>query len=64
MNPLRYTVNISFKNNDPWNKTSTIAERVKTLKEAKEYKSLIDNTVERACIIDNVTLKVVEWWVK
>ena len=40
-----------------------IAEPVKTLKEAQEYKSLIDNTVAKACIVDRVTNKVVEWWV-
>lgn len=40
-----------------------IVEPVKTLKEAQGYKSLIDNTVAKACIVDRVTNKVVEWWV-
>ena len=62
---FRYVVNISFKQDISFmaKRIENIAEPVKTLKEAQEYKSLIDNTVERACIVDRVTNKVVEWWV-
>ena len=62
---FRYVVNISFKQDISFmaKRIENIAEPVKTLKEAKEYKSLIDNTVAKACIVDRVTNKVVEWWV-
>ena len=62
---FRYVVNISFKQNISFmaKRIENIAEPVKTLKEAQEYKSLIDNTVSKACIVDRVTNKVVEWWV-
>lgn len=62
---FRYVVNISFKQDVSFmsKRIENIAEPVKTLKEAQEYKSLIDNTVAKACIVDRVTNKVVEWWV-
>lgn len=37
---------------------SNIVEKVKTMKEAMSFKDLIDDTVERALIKDNVTGKV------
>jgi len=62
---FRYVVNISFKQDISFmsKRIENIAEPVKTLKEAQGYKSLIDNTVAKACIVDRVTNKVVEWWV-
>lgn len=62
---FRYVVNISFKQDVSFmsKRIENIAEPVKTLKEAQEYKSLIDNTVAKACIVDRVTNKVVEWCV-
>ena len=62
---FRYVVNISFKQDISFmtKQIENIAEPFKTLKEAQEYKSLIDNTVVKACIVDRVTNKVVEWWV-
>jgi hypothetical protein len=63
---LRYVVNISFKDftSTGCKAVDNIAEPVKTLKEAQSYKTLIDDTVARACVVDKVTGKVVEWWVK
>jgi hypothetical protein len=58
---MRYTVNISFKK-QMFEKVSNIIEKVKTLKEAMTYKDLIDETVDRALIKDNVTGKVT--WLK
>ena len=58
---MRYTVNISFKK-QMFEKVSNIVEKVKTLKEAMTYKDLIDETVDRALIKDNVTGKVI--WLK
>ena len=62
---FRYVVNISFKQDVSFmsKRIENIVEPVKTLKEAQEYKSLIDNTVAKSCIVDRVTNKVVEWWV-
>ena len=64
-NGFRYVVNISFKQDISCmsKRIENITEPVKTLKEAQSYKSLIDNTVSKACIVDRVTNKVVEWWV-
>ena len=61
---FRYVVNISFKQDISFmaKRIENIAEPVKTLKEAQGYKSLIDNTVAKACVVDRVTNKVVEWW--
>ena len=61
---LRYTVNISFKNGIKYgfDRVENIVEPVKTLKEAQDFKEIIDDTVDRACIIDNVTGRVIEWW--
>lgn len=63
---FRYVVNISFKGFTEvgFKKVENIVEPVKTLKEAKEYKALVDDTVAKACIVDKVTGKVVEWWVQ
>jgi|GEM_PF-3584395 len=62
---FRYVVDISFKQDISFmaKRIENIAEPVKTLKEAQGYKSLIDNTVAKACIVDRVTNKVIEWWV-
>ncbi len=63
---FRYVVNISFKGFTEvgFKKVENIAEPVKTLKEAQEYKALVDETVAKACIVDRVTGKIVEWWVQ
>ena len=63
---FRYVVNISFKGFTEvgFKKVENIAEPVKTLKEAQEYKALVDDTVSKACIVDMVKGKVVEWWVQ
>ena len=63
---FRYVVNISFKGftDRGFRKVENITEPVKTLKEAQGYKSLIDDTVLKACIVDKVTGKVAEWWVQ
>jgi hypothetical protein len=42
--------------------TNEIRQPVKTLKEAQSYKSMIDHTVRKACIIDHTNGKIVEWW--
>lgn len=62
----RYVVNISFKQQITLcsEKTEPIAETVKTLKEAQNYKVLIDETVKKACVVDRTTNKIVEWWVR
>jgi hypothetical protein len=57
----RYTINISFNTNF-LEKASNIVENVKTYKEAISYQSLIDETVNKALIKDNVTGKVI--WLK
>jgi hypothetical protein len=57
----RYTINISFKTK-MFEASNNIVEKVKTLKEAMSYKVLIDRTVDKALIKDNVTGKVT--WLK
>lgn len=52
---LRYTLHISFK--DYYCKD--IVEPIKTLKEALSYSDLIDNTVVKAFIKDNVNGEVI-----
>lgn len=41
---------------------SNVVEKVKTMKEAMSFKDLIDDTVDKALIKDNVTGKVT--WLK
>lgn len=55
---FRYWVQIQFKG-----QYGLITEEVKTLKEAQSYKSMIDDSVSKAQIVDTVTMKVVEQWV-
>ena len=57
----RYTVNISFKSNG-FEKTSNIVEKVKTMREAISYIDILDETVGKALIKDNVTGKIT--WLK
>ena len=57
----RYTINISFKT-EMFEKVNNIVEKVKTMKEAMSFEDLIDDTVDRALIKDNVTGKVI--WLK
>ena len=60
---LRYWVQIQFKGQYGLIRTWDITEEVKTLKEAQSYKSMVDDTVSKAQIVDTVTMKVVERWV-
>lgn len=55
----RYTINISFKTK-LFEKSNNIVEQVKTKVEALSYNDLIDDTVDKALIKDNVTGKI-EW---
>jgi hypothetical protein len=57
----RYIINISFKTK-MFETSNNIVEKVKTLKEAMSYEDLIDETVNKALIKDNVTGKVT--WLK
>lgn len=61
---LRYSVQIKF-NGSPctwpvsyWD----IFEDFKTLAEAQRFKPLIDSSVKRARVVDNVNNKVVDVW--
>lgn len=57
----RYMVQILFKSNKSFPvRLWDISEYVKTLKEAQTYKSIIDETVEKAQIVDIINLKIVE----
>lgn len=60
---LRYWVQIQFKGQYGLIRTWDITEEVKTLKEAQSYKTMIDDSVSKAQIVDTVTMKVVERWV-
>jgi len=60
---LRYWVQIQFKGQYAHLRTWDITEEVKTLKEAQSYKSMVDDSVSIAQIVDTVTMKVVERWV-
>jgi hypothetical protein len=59
----RYTINISF--NQPLvlgaKRTETIKEDFKSLHEACKYRDIIDDTVNKALLKDNVTGNVI-WW--
>lgn len=57
----RYILNISFKVG-MFDSSPNIVEYVKTLKEAMSYESLIDDSVDKTLIKDNVTGEVV--WLK
>lgn len=59
-NHKRYSVQISFDNSRLFDdRVAPINEKVKTLKEANEYKELIDDTVNRFIILDTVTNKII-----
>ena len=66
MTKFRYVVSISFKGFTEigFKKVENISAPVKTLKEAQSYKELMDDTVLKACIVDRISGKVVEWWVQ
>ena len=51
---LRYTLIISFKDK----RIKDLIQSFKTLKETLPYKTLIDDTVNKAVVIDNVNNKV------
>lgn len=57
----RYTLNISFIR-DRFDNGLNIVENFTTLREAKSYEHLIDNSVDRALIRDNVNGNVI--WLK
>lgn len=58
---MRYILNISFKK-EPLEHSPPIFEQFKTLREAKQYSTLIDETVSKALIKDTVTGKIT--WIK
>lgn len=65
MNNTRYIVQILFKETvrkyyliRQWD----IFEEFKTLKEAQQYKSLVDDSVDKARVVDRVNDTVVEIW--
>lgn len=61
---LRYWVQIQFKGQAGFlMRAWDITEEIKTLKEARSYKSMIDDTVSKAQIVDTVTMSVVETWI-
>lgn len=59
---MRYLVQIQFVGQYGVIKIWDIAEEVKTLKEAQTYKSIIDQTVNKARVVDLITNKIVETW--
>ena len=64
MNKPRYLVQIQFKDSyDFYVRTWDINEPIKTISEARAYKSMIDGSVRMARIVDVVTDKIVETWV-
>ena len=61
MNKLRYLVQIQFKKEYEFLvKTWDICEPVKDILEARSYKSMIDDSVRKARVVDSLTDKVVE----
>jgi hypothetical protein len=64
MSKKRYTLVIHFHNDYTslgWfgKRTESIYEDFKTLREAEQYKELIDDTVKQAVITDNVTGRLI-----
>jgi len=62
----RYIVYIAFRQQprplNDYTRTTALMEGVKTLKEARSYREMIDDSVLRAHIFDKVKDKVVEVW--
>lgn len=60
----RYLVQIQFINSTApfFLRVWDINEPVKTLKEAQFYKSIIDKTVNKARIVDQINETIVETW--
>lgn len=64
MNKLRYIIQIQFKKEyEFFVRTWDICEPVKDILEARSYKSMIDDSVKKARVVDSLTDKVVETWV-
>ena len=64
MNKLRYIVQIQFKRKyDLLAELWDIYEPVKDILEARSFKSMIDDSVKKARVVDSLTDKVVETWV-
>lgn len=64
MNKLRYIVQIQFKREyDLLVELWDIYEPVKDILEARSFKSMIDDSVKKARVVDSLTDKVVETWV-
>jgi hypothetical protein len=70
----RYRVQIKFKESEPafdyctpnWVKKMEhwdISETFKSLEEAKSYKSLMDSSVSKARLIDELKGRIIEIWV-
>lgn len=58
---FRYTLHIKFKKfiEGKFRDVKDFSEPIKTLREAKNYSELIDDTVSEAYIIDEVTKNIV-----
>ena len=56
----RYLVNISFKSKGLRSDVDNVVETVKTKKEAMSFMELVDDTVDKALVKDQVTGKI-EW---
>ena len=60
---FRYWVQIQFKYQFGLPiRTWDITEEVKTLKDAQSFKSIIDDTVLKARIVDTVNMSIIEVW--
>lgn len=64
MTKYRYTVQIQFKSQHIFMQSYNwdFEEPVKSLREAQQYKSMVDDTVSKAQIIDNISGKIIEKW--
>ena len=59
----RYMIQIRFKeNNNPLIRFWDVFEPVKTLNDGMSYKSIIDETVIKARIVDVIDNKIIENW--
>lgn len=62
---MRYAVFIEFKHfgqDRIYREVKPLLVSVKTLREALSYKDLVDESVSKAVVIDNVTKSIVETW--
>ena len=60
---LRYLIKIRFKGAAMFSRfTPELIEKVATLKEAQSFKSMVDDTVISAVVLDGVNGKIIETW--